>query len=202
MSRLLRSCRGLDHPGSRTHRDPGVACCIERAGRSMLTPMAPRDRSSSSRDFGLGNEWVGLCHAVMSGISPREPDHRPLASHPAAGGRVGRAPARRLDAVHPRERRGPGRRRPERRQGPRGRDRDRERTHARRPRQRAPVARVGGGRRRSGCGRAHVGGRDPPDRTRSRSARPTRSAPRPPTSRRACRSNSSARRSTRARSSS
>jgi S-adenosylmethionine hydrolase len=24
-------------------------------------------------DFGLGNEWVGLCHAVMSGIAPRCP---------------------------------------------------------------------------------------------------------------------------------
>lgn len=24
-------------------------------------------------DFGLGNEWVGLCHAVMSGISPTSP---------------------------------------------------------------------------------------------------------------------------------
>lgn len=24
-------------------------------------------------DFGLGNEWVGLCHAVMSGISPGSP---------------------------------------------------------------------------------------------------------------------------------
>ena len=24
-------------------------------------------------DFGLGNEWVGLCHAVMSGISPASP---------------------------------------------------------------------------------------------------------------------------------
>ncbi len=24
-------------------------------------------------DFGLGNEWVGLCHAVMSGISPQSP---------------------------------------------------------------------------------------------------------------------------------
>ena len=24
-------------------------------------------------DFGLGNEWVGLCHAVMSGIAPQCP---------------------------------------------------------------------------------------------------------------------------------
>jgi S-adenosylmethionine hydrolase len=24
-------------------------------------------------DFGLGNEWVGLCHAVLSGISPQSP---------------------------------------------------------------------------------------------------------------------------------
>ena len=24
-------------------------------------------------DFGLGNEWVGICHAVMSGISPQSP---------------------------------------------------------------------------------------------------------------------------------
>ena len=24
-------------------------------------------------DFGLGNEWVGLCHSVMSGIAPQCP---------------------------------------------------------------------------------------------------------------------------------
>ena len=24
-------------------------------------------------DFGLGNEWVGICHSVMSGISPASP---------------------------------------------------------------------------------------------------------------------------------
>ena len=24
-------------------------------------------------DFGLGNEWVGICHSVMSGISPQSP---------------------------------------------------------------------------------------------------------------------------------
>ena len=24
-------------------------------------------------DFGLGNEWVGICHAVMSGIAPQCP---------------------------------------------------------------------------------------------------------------------------------
>ena len=41
-------------------------------------------------DFGLGNEWVGLCHAVMSGISPQCPivdlSHlvRPLEVAPAS----------------------------------------------------------------------------------------------------------------------
>jgi S-adenosylmethionine hydrolase len=24
-------------------------------------------------DFGLGNEWVGICHSVLAGISPRSP---------------------------------------------------------------------------------------------------------------------------------
>ena len=24
-------------------------------------------------DFGLGNEWVGICHAVMNGIAPQCP---------------------------------------------------------------------------------------------------------------------------------
>jgi S-adenosylmethionine hydrolase len=39
----------------------------------MLAPMsAPRPIVFLS-DFGLGNEWVGLCHAVMSGISPQCP---------------------------------------------------------------------------------------------------------------------------------
>jgi S-adenosyl-L-methionine hydrolase (adenosine-forming) len=37
----------------------------------MLTPMARPIVFVS--DFGLGNEWVGLCHAVMSGISPESP---------------------------------------------------------------------------------------------------------------------------------
>jgi S-adenosylmethionine hydrolase len=39
----------------------------------MLGPM-PRARPIVFvTDFGLGNEWVGLCHAVMSGISPGSP---------------------------------------------------------------------------------------------------------------------------------
>jgi S-adenosylmethionine hydrolase len=39
----------------------------------MLSPMpAPRPIVFLS-DFGLGNEWVGLCHSVMSGISPQCP---------------------------------------------------------------------------------------------------------------------------------
>ena len=39
----------------------------------MLAPM-PRARPIVFiSDFGLGNEWVGLCHAVMSGISPDSP---------------------------------------------------------------------------------------------------------------------------------
>ena len=39
----------------------------------MLGPM-PRARPIVFvTDFGLGNEWVGLCHSVMSGISPQSP---------------------------------------------------------------------------------------------------------------------------------
>jgi len=39
----------------------------------MLAPMpAPRPIVFLS-DFGLGNEWVGLCHSVMSGIAPHCP---------------------------------------------------------------------------------------------------------------------------------
>jgi S-adenosylmethionine hydrolase len=35
--------------------------------------MAPSRPIVFLSDFGLGNEWVGLCHAVMSGISPQCP---------------------------------------------------------------------------------------------------------------------------------
>jgi S-adenosyl-L-methionine hydrolase (adenosine-forming) len=37
---------------------------------SMPTPARPIVFLS---DFGLGNEWVGICHSVMSGISPGSP---------------------------------------------------------------------------------------------------------------------------------
>jgi S-adenosyl-L-methionine hydrolase (adenosine-forming) len=40
----------------------------------MLTPMPPPARQIVFlSDFGLGNEWVGICHAVMSRISPQSP---------------------------------------------------------------------------------------------------------------------------------
>ena len=39
----------------------------------MLLRMAPTRPIVFVSDFGLGNEWVGLCHSVMSGISPDSP---------------------------------------------------------------------------------------------------------------------------------
>jgi S-adenosylmethionine hydrolase len=40
----------------------------------MLPPMPPTARPIVFvSDFGLGNEWVGICHSVMAGISPRSP---------------------------------------------------------------------------------------------------------------------------------
>jgi S-adenosylmethionine hydrolase len=39
----------------------------------MLAPMPAARPIVFLSDFGLGNEWVGLCHAVMSGISPQCP---------------------------------------------------------------------------------------------------------------------------------
>jgi len=39
-------------------------------GPEMLAPSRPIVFLS---DFGLGNEWVGICHAVLSGIAPASP---------------------------------------------------------------------------------------------------------------------------------
>jgi S-adenosyl-L-methionine hydrolase (adenosine-forming) len=39
----------------------------------MLARMPPARPIVFLSDFGLGNEWVGLCHAVMSGIAPQCP---------------------------------------------------------------------------------------------------------------------------------
>ena len=39
----------------------------------MLPRMARARPIVFVSDFGLGNEWVGLCHSVMSGISPASP---------------------------------------------------------------------------------------------------------------------------------
>jgi S-adenosylmethionine hydrolase len=40
----------------------------------MLPPMPPTARPIVFvSDFGLGNEWVAICHSVMAGISPRSP---------------------------------------------------------------------------------------------------------------------------------
>ena len=40
---------------------------------SMLAPMPDARPIVFLSDFGLGNEWVGLCHSVMSGIAPHCP---------------------------------------------------------------------------------------------------------------------------------
>jgi S-adenosyl-L-methionine hydrolase (adenosine-forming) len=39
----------------------------------MLAPMPAARPIVFLSDFGLGNEWVGLCHSVMSGIAPQCP---------------------------------------------------------------------------------------------------------------------------------
>lgn len=40
----------------------------------MLSPMAAAPRPIVfASDFGLANEWVGICHSVMAGISPQSP---------------------------------------------------------------------------------------------------------------------------------
>jgi S-adenosylmethionine hydrolase len=39
----------------------------------MLAPMPAARPIVFLSDFGLGNEWVGLCHSVMSGIAPHCP---------------------------------------------------------------------------------------------------------------------------------
>src|SRR5512145_1345285 len=49
------------------------AACIGPRPRACLAPMSSPRPIVFLSDFGLGNEWVGLCHAVMSGISPQCP---------------------------------------------------------------------------------------------------------------------------------
>jgi S-adenosyl-L-methionine hydrolase (adenosine-forming) len=39
----------------------------------MLTPMPPARPIVFLSDFGIGSEWVGICHSVMAGISPESP---------------------------------------------------------------------------------------------------------------------------------
>ena len=112
-------------------------------------------------DFGLGSEWVGMCHSVMGGIAPSARSSTSRTGPPARG-RIRGDPPRGRNAVHPGGRRRPRGRRPERRQGSRGRDRDRERPASRRARQRPPVARVGGGGwRERGRADRRAGGRRP-----------------------------------------
>ena len=53
-ARVVRALRGAAHP-------------------SMLAPMPAGRPIVFLSDFGLGNEWVGLCHSVMSGIAPHCP---------------------------------------------------------------------------------------------------------------------------------
>ena len=149
-------------------------------------------------DFGLGNEWVGLCHSVMSGIAPQCPivdlSHlvRPLEIASGALLLADSMPyisenAVILAVVDPNV----------------GKDRE-------------VAIETGSGRHlvgpdngllslaweAAGGVRAAVELTSPEvvqGRTRSRSARPTRSVPRPRSSRPACRSTSSGRRSTRPR---
>ena len=120
----------------------------------MLRADAERAPIVFLSDFGLGNEWVGLCHAVMSGLAPQCPivdlSHlvRPLE---VASGAILLADAMPyisedaviLGVVDPTV----------------GKDREiaietGERTPPRWPRQRAPVAGVAGGRRDSRSRRA------------------------------------------------
>jgi len=46
---------------------------LPRAAAIMLARMSSPRPIVFLSDFGLGNEWVGLCHAVMSGIAPQCP---------------------------------------------------------------------------------------------------------------------------------
>jgi S-adenosyl-L-methionine hydrolase (adenosine-forming) len=39
----------------------------------MLSPMATARPIVFLSDFGLANEWVGICHSVMAGVSPQSP---------------------------------------------------------------------------------------------------------------------------------
>jgi S-adenosylmethionine hydrolase len=41
--------------------------------RTMLAPMPSSRPIVFLSDFGLGNEWVGICHSVLSRISPQSP---------------------------------------------------------------------------------------------------------------------------------
>ena len=50
-----------------------MPACIDPRARACYAPMPSARPIVFLSDFGLGNEWVGLCHAVMSGIAPQCP---------------------------------------------------------------------------------------------------------------------------------
>src|SRR2546425_125300 len=71
----------------------------------MLAPMPAVARPIVFvSDFGLGNEWVGICHSVLAGISPRGPVVDPTHPIPPLPGPTGAA---HLAAGVPLERLGP-----------------------------------------------------------------------------------------------
>src|SRR4029450_9737164 len=61
-------------PATETRCRPPFSALRGARSRTMLAavPRAARPIVFLS-DFGLGNEWVGICHAVMSDISPASP---------------------------------------------------------------------------------------------------------------------------------
>src|SRR5688572_11461539 len=76
--RIAAVSLGIQATSLHTERADHAAWCTPspHALRFHIEPLTPMARARPIvfvTDFGLGNEWVGLCHAVMSGISPESP---------------------------------------------------------------------------------------------------------------------------------
>ena len=72
-SQLSERWSSASGPGSPPGRESSCPC-VERSAQACLAAMSSTRPIVFLSDFGLGNEWVGICHAVMSGAHRRRRD--------------------------------------------------------------------------------------------------------------------------------
>ena len=88
--------------GSRSPSRPSATTSTgssRRCAASARVPLGVYDSITFLTDFGLQDDFVGVCHGVIKRIAPRRAGARPDARHRAAGGDAGRAHARPRGAV-------------------------------------------------------------------------------------------------------